>query len=648
MQRRFHHYPILFLAVLLFGISAQPGWAKLPHGKRHDPAKLARRITAHCSSETEKAETIYRWVTRHIRYDFVAFMHFRSSLSDPRWVLKRRRAVCEGYARLFQAMCDGAGLDSYLIYGHVKGAFYREGEEFLRAKHAWNGLVLEGRPVLVDATWGSGYITHRNQPLREWMYRKFEIPFLPKLKYVRKPNMMFFKADPDSFLYHHLPIDPKWQLQDSAITQQEWETDSVLPCEPIAFFPEIKAETPLTEVQRQVVEGTNGLEWNPRDPFDLGAAQVEEANEIIQKVQHPSTDTMQWHDAMEEFKKAHTHLVAYKAIVVPHHRKRLKELGERRHNNMFAENKSIRDGVVAHSQVTRESMRTRRKDRALIGMAIQDEDVDIALRDPRVFRVRITSKVDTLKWAPLRLAMEKTEMEIHRLDSENTVRQTALHDIADQMIGLQDSLLSLRRHAQQNLRQYTWELMLRNEVQFFGGNKILNAIEDSIAKLVQRSYGLIRQDDKAFALQVARHGQVNRHFLKSTSQIQRLVSLGMPLTTGQAKLTSIAQAHQAWVAKRNAQKDVLAQLRQRSLDIQMKSSTVASRCSFLGRWQRMVFVGFHWELWGREQADFNSDMRLASDLIRTAKSGVGHLRSQIAFWLAEKRRQEAAALHARR
>ena len=50
------------------------------------------------------------------------------------------RAVCAGYARAFQAMCDGAGLDVYYI----------EDDDLT---HAWNAIRLYGETYFIDCTY---------------------------------------------------------------------------------------------------------------------------------------------------------------------------------------------------------------------------------------------------------------------------------------------------------------------------------------------------------------------------------------------------------------------------------------------------------------------------------------------------------------
>ena len=53
------------------------------------------------------------------------------------------RSVCTGYARTFQALCDGLGLDCWTVNGYQDGA-----------GHAWNMVRLDGEILYVDCTFG--------------------------------------------------------------------------------------------------------------------------------------------------------------------------------------------------------------------------------------------------------------------------------------------------------------------------------------------------------------------------------------------------------------------------------------------------------------------------------------------------------------
>lgn len=117
------------------------------------------------SSDTSDARlrAIFRWVTEHIDYDVEAFYQGQKGALDPAEVLRLRRAGCDGYARLFVALAQAAGVpDVALVEGYVKDPLHRHGETFRQPNHAWNAVrQADGRWALIDTTWGAGYLDGR-------------------------------------------------------------------------------------------------------------------------------------------------------------------------------------------------------------------------------------------------------------------------------------------------------------------------------------------------------------------------------------------------------------------------------------------------------------------------------------------------------
>lgn len=71
---------------------------------------LAAYLTEGLSSDGEKVRAIFRWVTSHVRYDMQGFRTAEYGDFSPRGVLRSRRAVCEGYSGLFEALAQAAGI----------------------------------------------------------------------------------------------------------------------------------------------------------------------------------------------------------------------------------------------------------------------------------------------------------------------------------------------------------------------------------------------------------------------------------------------------------------------------------------------------------------------------------------------------------
>lgn len=171
------------------------------------PDSLARLINANFFTTPEKVRAIYSWITGHIAYNaaiFKPWMKFTPS-PDPldtaavwpsgdemvaRKVMRRRTAVCDGYARLFKVLCDYSGIEAVLVsgYGRVAG----RGDRF-RTNHTWNAVKIDRAWHLLDVTWASGFLT-------------------PADEYIVSKNDFYYLTPPDQFIYDHYPEDLRWTL----------------------------------------------------------------------------------------------------------------------------------------------------------------------------------------------------------------------------------------------------------------------------------------------------------------------------------------------------------------------------------------------------------------------------------------------------
>lgn len=134
----------------------------------------AEEITAGCSTDREKIEAVYKWVSYHIAYDYDACSFLEQTVigKEPHGIefavcpgsayaiLKNRYSVCAGYATLSEAMLRSIGIPCAAISGYGCGDFYGQ-----RLGHAWN-MAYDGeaqRWIYFDSTWDCvGGITCNN------------------------------------------------------------------------------------------------------------------------------------------------------------------------------------------------------------------------------------------------------------------------------------------------------------------------------------------------------------------------------------------------------------------------------------------------------------------------------------------------------
>lgn len=179
------------------------------------PEKLAERINADFESQDNKARAIFTWIALNISYDVqqyaasggqrqVAFTYrsaaekaqkvkiFNQELVANTW--RSKKAVCHGYAELYNHVAKLCRLESIMIPGTSKSQPAHIGKLPVTYDHAWNAVKTGGKWHLLDATWAAGAVNGGTG--------KFEPRF----------NDSYFFADPDTFFLNHFPIDPKMLL----------------------------------------------------------------------------------------------------------------------------------------------------------------------------------------------------------------------------------------------------------------------------------------------------------------------------------------------------------------------------------------------------------------------------------------------------
>lgn len=166
---------------------------------------LAAFINRDFSSDADKVRAIYGWLINNIAYDPAEYKaldysfttvternqkqeKFRFQLIDR--VLQKGVAVCEGYAFVFERLCELTGVTSYLVRGDSKASLTDIGREY-DINHMWNIALVDGEPFLFDATWGAGKYNGR---------------------FIKDPSYRYFQADPAAFIFTHYP-----QMQDDIL-----------------------------------------------------------------------------------------------------------------------------------------------------------------------------------------------------------------------------------------------------------------------------------------------------------------------------------------------------------------------------------------------------------------------------------------------
>lgn len=162
------------------------------------PEALSKFITRDFVTDEEKVRAIYSWIIQNIAYEPDEYKQFDFKFKNYRErnqkeqktrekvierTLKKGIAVCEGYAMLFEKLCELQGISNYLVRGDTKSNFNDIGRSFAK-NHMWNVVYIDDKPYLFDPTWGAGRFNG---------------------KFIKEPSYFYYKTPPQLFFKTHYP-----------------------------------------------------------------------------------------------------------------------------------------------------------------------------------------------------------------------------------------------------------------------------------------------------------------------------------------------------------------------------------------------------------------------------------------------------------
>ncbi|MFB3880770.1 MAG: transglutaminase domain-containing protein [Armatimonadota bacterium] len=169
-----------------------------PRSAERSVSALAAYLSDCGRSDRDTARAIFTWTAYNVVYD-TSLVGAKAEASS---VLRQRRAVCAGYAVLFKALAEAAGLEAVVIYGEARG----RGPAAARSRdgmynHDWNAVKLDGEWRLVDCAWGAGHLDERG-------------------RFIQQFEDHYFLTPPEQFARDHFPNDSKWQLLDHPLSRR--------------------------------------------------------------------------------------------------------------------------------------------------------------------------------------------------------------------------------------------------------------------------------------------------------------------------------------------------------------------------------------------------------------------------------------------
>ncbi|MEL6650513.1 MAG: transglutaminase domain-containing protein, partial [Bacteroidota bacterium] len=211
------HTAVIFLFILS-AIFAQRGFSQTPKVE-----KLAARITRGIEDDSLKFRAIFSWVTHRIKYDIRSYRKRDLPDPSPKTSLRRRKAVCAGYALLIAELCRSVNIPAFYLSGYTREGDFDPDFPIRIDDHAWNAVLLNGRWYLLDATWSSMSTKVKRKPISNFVRARLGLPTITKTVPIHKPNDNYYLLPPDQMIKDHLPLMPMWQLLSGEVPMAVFE-----------------------------------------------------------------------------------------------------------------------------------------------------------------------------------------------------------------------------------------------------------------------------------------------------------------------------------------------------------------------------------------------------------------------------------------
>lgn len=157
---------------------------------------ISKQLTEGVSNDYDKLLKIHDWVCSYLYYnvDYVNDSKVAPYKTDE--IIESRAVVCLGYANLFASLCRSVGIPCYVVSGYALGidsedvSWSEDMAKLEAANHVWNEAYVNGRWIVVDATWDSHNVYENG-----------------KMKNAEKVSHLYFDANPEFFSANHKIIE---------------------------------------------------------------------------------------------------------------------------------------------------------------------------------------------------------------------------------------------------------------------------------------------------------------------------------------------------------------------------------------------------------------------------------------------------------
>ncbi len=160
-----------------------------PKKKFKTVSEVAKILTQDLTTEHEKFRAIFRWITDNIEYNKTA-----ANVADADKVVRKNKAVCQGFSNLLREMCTAVNISCESITGYTKTEIADINRPLKKTDHAWNSVKLYDKWYLVDVTWATS---------------KFNVV---SHKFMKEFDDYYYLSPPEKFILDHYPKEKKHQF----------------------------------------------------------------------------------------------------------------------------------------------------------------------------------------------------------------------------------------------------------------------------------------------------------------------------------------------------------------------------------------------------------------------------------------------------
>lgn len=218
MRARYLILNVFFLLLSVFAFS-QIDTASIYHTARHVPFwqsrnvdKLSAALAKNCSLDEETVLAFSYWICKNLKLDYAAIEKRPAENKTLKKVLRSRKALSDGYVKLFVEMCKTQKIAAIYVPGYAKDYDYMPGDTLYRAEYAWALVNLSDEWYIMDLAAASSKVVAVVSPMSKVLWTLFKVPYASHLMAVRDFNPTYLYMDPVKNASKHIPVVDEFQL----------------------------------------------------------------------------------------------------------------------------------------------------------------------------------------------------------------------------------------------------------------------------------------------------------------------------------------------------------------------------------------------------------------------------------------------------